>query len=113
VVSQRRVVRGPVSIRCEVPDAEERQPCSPLSIGTGLPIITETEVRGGNEFTYGISPEVPPHVYGWIGDIFVMAVGYAPKEDLVRFAASLSQGVPEPTGQGPTTSPQASPDPDG
>jgi hypothetical protein len=91
---------------------------SPLQ-RAGLPITVNPVERGGNAFFYGTSPEVPPHVYGFVGDVFVMASGYAPQNDLVRLVSSLAETpvdipTPIPTGSPgvtptPGTSPGASP----
>lgn len=61
---------------------------SPLQ-RAGLPITVGTVEFGGQTFSYGSSPEVVPHAYGFIGNVFVMASGYAPKEDLAAMLASL------------------------
>jgi hypothetical protein len=92
---------------------------SPLA-RSGLPITVKSVTRDNKQFFYGSSPEVPPHVYGFLGTTFVMAVGYAPQAELVRIVASLAEtpaAVPgsaeisaEPSGSAsPGASPSASP----
>jgi hypothetical protein len=56
-----------------------------------LVIYTIKITRDEKTFTYGTSPEVPPHAYGFLGNTFVMAVGYAPQAELVRILASLAE----------------------
>ena len=63
---------------------------SPLA-GAGLPVTVETVSRDGDDFFYAFSPEVPPHAYGFVGNTFVMASGYATRDQLVDMIASLSQ----------------------
>jgi hypothetical protein len=63
---------------------------SPLQ-RAGLPITVRRVEREDKEFFFGTSPEVPPHAYGFLGNTFVMAVGYAPQAELIRFVASLAE----------------------
>jgi hypothetical protein len=63
---------------------------SPLQ-RTGLPITVKPVERDGKSFFYGTSPEVAPHVYGFVGNTFVMASGYATQAELVRLVASLTE----------------------
>ncbi len=93
VVSQRRIADGAFELTE-----------SPLA-GVGLPLTTAEEVRGGRRFVYAISPEVPPHVYGFVDDVFVMVSGYVPRDDLLRIAGSLSD-------QDRTADVEESPEPD-
>jgi hypothetical protein len=92
---------------------------SPLA-GAGLPVTVERISRDDKEFFYGFSPEVPPHVYGFIGNTFVMASGYATRDQLVDVVASLAEtpaavpgatdGSAEPSGSSAATaSPSGSP----
>jgi hypothetical protein len=92
VVDQRHLRRGPVPIGT-----------SPIS-GTTMPLSERS--LPGSDFTYAVSPEVPPHVYGWVDDVFVMVSGYAPPDQLLAFAQSMQ--TPEPS---PTPSEDASPSP--
>jgi hypothetical protein len=95
VVDQRHVRRGPVAIDT-----------SPMP-GTTMP-MTERRLPG-SDFTYAISPEVPPHVYGWVDDVFVMVSGYAPASQLLAFAESMQAPEPSPTPESdgsPSPSPQ-------
>jgi hypothetical protein len=104
VVTQRNIPSGPFNL-----DG------SPLQSG-GLPIQVRPFERAEKRFFYGVSPEVPPHAYGFLGNVFVMVIGYAPAEDLVAVLASLAEAPttgPAPTGASPspgaTASPGASP----
>jgi hypothetical protein len=83
---------------------------SPLQRG-GLPISVKSVERDEKRFSYGSSPEVPPHVYGFLGEIFVVVSGYASEEELLDFMAQLGPAtadepaaVPSP---GATSSPGA------
>jgi hypothetical protein len=79
---------------------------SPLS-GTGLAVTVEEVTRDGETFMYGSSPEVPPHAYGFVGNTFVMASGYATADELVDLLASLAQApsaVPGATETSPSPS---------
>lgn len=93
---------------------------SPLQ-RAGLPITVERVERDDKTFFFATSPEVTPHAYGFLGNVFVMASGYAPQEELIRMLASLAEtpvdipaavGSPSPgtsPGASPLTSPTASP----
>ncbi len=89
---------------------------SPLT-RTGLPITVEAIDRGDNQLFYGHSPEVPPHVYGFIGNVFVLVSGYAPQSELRELTSALTEtpvDVPEldvspSPGVSPGGSPAASP----
>jgi hypothetical protein len=85
---------------------------SPLA-RAGLPITVRTVVKDNKTFFVGTSPEVPAHAYGFLGNTFVMAVGYAPQSELVDLIASLAQtpaDVPSlDTSPSPSGSPGASP----
>jgi hypothetical protein len=110
VVTERNIPSGPVTI-----DG------SPLQSG-GLPITVRAVERAEKRFFFGVSPETPPHAYGFLGNVFVMVAGYAPSSELIDILASLAEApaqVPAPadaspspgaTGSpGPTSSPAASP----
>ena len=103
VVDQRQLRRGPF-------DVED----SPLP-GTTMPVTQRTLEAGPDRtFTYAVSPEVPPHVYGWVDDVFVVVTGYAPADDLLAFAAAMRAPEPSPSPEGspggsPRTSPTGSP----
>lgn len=73
--------------------------------GTLIPLVSREVTSASGAFTYAISPEVPPHVFGYVGDIFVTVSGYAPLDDLLKIASSLT---PAET-PAPSTSPGASP----
>ncbi len=91
---------------------------TPPLAGSGLPVTVERVATDDGTFSYGFSPEVPPHVYGFIGNTFVMASGYATRDQLVDVVASLdetpsavpgaAEGSAEPSGSpGATSSPAA------
>jgi hypothetical protein len=82
---------------------------SPLA-RTGLPITTRRVDRDGGDFGYGVSPEVPPHVWGFIGNVFVVASGYAPQAELLRFVTSLEE-TPDEVPSVTSPSPGATPSP--
>jgi hypothetical protein len=67
---------------------------SPLRGGT-LPITVRTVERDGDTFYFGTSPEVPPHAFGFIGNTFVMASGYAPQARLIGVLTSLQEASAE------------------
>ena len=90
VVALRRMPDGPFEI-----DG------SPLA--GGLPVTTRSLVRGGRPLSYGVAPDVPPHVFGFVGDVFVLVSGDVPEDDLLRVAASV--------GTDAATSPQPTPAP--
>lgn len=98
VLSQREQPEGPFEL--------ERSPLAEV----GEPVTTRTFVRSGIQLTYAISPEIPPHVYGFVGDVFVLVSGYAPQEDLVRIASSLEEapevGDTDEEGIVPTETPE-------
>ena len=84
---------------------------------TGLPITTRTVTRNDHSFTFGTSPEVPPHAWGWLGNTFVMATGYTSQNELARILASLAEiptavpgsaEIPSPS-PGASTAPSSSP----
>ncbi len=82
---------------------------SPLQ-GGGLPITVRRVERDGNAFFVGTSPELPPHAFGFIGNTFVMASGYAPAGELVGVLASLQEAaaeVPAPIQLSPSPSASA------
>jgi hypothetical protein len=86
---------------------------SPLT-RAGLEISVKSVERDGRTFSFGVSPEVPPHVYGFIGNTFVMATGYAPQAELISVLTSLAETpveVPSTVDVSPSpgTSPDASP----
>jgi len=97
----------------------EKQMSAPFAISTSplqgdLPITVRTVNRGAQTFYYGVSPEVPPHAFGFIGNTFVMASGYAPEAELIKALATLqvqAVQVPAPIdlSPAPSTSPGASP----
>lgn len=98
VLSERRIARN-----------RDRITGSPLQSGD-LPVRTERVVRSGRALEFGMSAVVPPHVYGFVGDVYVVATGYVPVDDLVRLVASL-QPVSQPSpSEGVDASPSASPD---
>lgn len=109
VVTERNIPSGPFDLTQ-----------SPLQ-RSGLPITVRQIVRAEKRFSYGYSPEVPPHAYGFLGNVFAMVVGYAPAEDLIDILSALGEApaeVPAPvsaspgTTAGPTSSPaSASPSP--
>lgn len=96
VITQRNIPSGPFNL-----DG------SPLQSG-GLPITVRPFERAEKRFFYGVSPEVPPHAYGFLGNVFVMASGYAPAEELVGILASLTEPVASPDA---SPVPEASPSP--
>lgn len=88
---------------------------SPLA-RSGLAVTVREIARGDDRFFYGVSPEVPPHVYGFIGNTFVMASGYATQNELARILGTLAEtpneipSLVDPTPAGsPAGSPGASP----
>jgi hypothetical protein len=88
---------------------------SPLK-RAGLPITTRRVVVNDKEFFYGTSPELPPHAYGFLGNTFVMAVGYAPQAQLIRMLSSLAETPSAVPGEidlspSPLGSPGATPSP--
>ncbi len=89
-------------------------PSSPLQSG-GLPITVRSVERAEKRFSYGVSPEVPPHVYGFLGEVFVVVSGYASEDELLDFIASLgpaTAGVPAPVSSpGASSSPAATASP--
>lgn len=97
----------------------ERQMSAPFSITTSplqsdLPITVRTVNRGTKTFYVGVSPEVPPHAFGFLGNTFVMASGYVPQAELIKVLASLQEAtaqVPAPIdlSPAPSGSPGASP----
>jgi hypothetical protein len=104
VITQRNIPSGPFTI-----DG------SPLQ-GSGLPITVRSIEREAKRFFFGVSPEVPPHAYGFLGNVFVMATGNASAEDLVGILASLAEApaaeVPAATSSpGTTSSPAATASP--
>jgi hypothetical protein len=94
-VTQRNITSGPFNL-----DG------SPLQSG-GLPIQVRPFERAEKRLFFGVSPEVPPHAYGFLGNVFVMVSGYAPAEDLIAVLASLG----EDPGAAPTASPGVSASP--
>lgn len=79
VVTERNIPTGPFAV-----DG------SPLQ-ATGLPITVRPYERAEKRFFYGVSPEVPPHAYGFLGSVFVMVSGYAPAEELIDVLTSLGE----------------------
>jgi len=77
---------------------------SPLTGTTTLPIQVTPQSRAEKTFYYATSPEVAPHAYGFLGDVFVMATGYAPADELVGIVASMGQAS-APSATAPTASP--------
>ncbi len=76
----------------------------------GLPITVKSVERDEKRFTYGSSPEVPPHVYGFLGEVFVVVSGYASEDELLDFIAQLGPAtgqVPAVPSPGATSSPGA------
>jgi len=63
---------------------------SPLQ-RAGIEISVEAVTSGGKSFSYGTSPEVPPHVFGFLGNTFVLVAGYAPQAELLRVAGGLAE----------------------
>jgi hypothetical protein len=100
VLTERHMPKGPFDIHG-----------SPVAGGT-LPIQTTSQVRAEKTFFYSWSPEVTPHAYGFLGDVFVMATGNASADDLIGFVSSLQQsaGTPgaAPAASGTTQSPPPS-----
>jgi hypothetical protein len=104
VITERNVPSGPFALEG-----------SPLQSGA-LPITVRPYEREAKRLFYGVSPETPPHAYGFLGNVFVMVVGYAPADDLIGILASLGEvpavapapGGPSPS-PGATSSPAASP----
>jgi hypothetical protein len=95
VLSERRVSRG-----------RERITGSPLA--GALPVSVRPAGAGGLEF--GISSEVPPHVFGFIGDLYVMASGFVPERDLEALLSSIEpEATAAPSSSSPSASPSASP----
>jgi hypothetical protein len=87
---------------------------SPLT-RAGLEVSVKNANRDGKNFFFAVSPEVPPHAYGFIGNTFVMASGYAPQSELVGILNELAEtpvDVPSALDVSPSpgTSPGASPD---
>ncbi len=97
----------------------ERQMSAPFNISGSplqaeLPITVRTVQRGANTFYYAVSPELPPHAFGFVGNTFVMATGYAPQAELIKVLAGLQEQqvqVPAPVdiSPSPSASPGASP----
>ncbi|HYZ90804.1 MAG TPA: hypothetical protein VFA34_00255, partial [Actinomycetota bacterium] len=106
VITERNIPGGPFAI-----DG------SPLQQGTALPITVRPYERAAKRFFYGVSPELPPHAYGFLGNVFAMVVGYAPAEDLIEILASLGEtpasapAVDESPSPGATSSPAATASP--
>jgi hypothetical protein len=98
VVTERNIPTGPFTL-----DA------SPLQ-GSGLPVTVRSFDRAAKRFFYGVSPETPPHAYGFLGNVFVMVVGYAPATDLIDVLASLGEAPGQAVAPSPgaTSSPAAS-----
>jgi hypothetical protein len=98
VITERNIPSGPFTIDT-----------SPLQ-GGGLPVTVRSFDRAEKRFFYGVSPETPPHAYGFLGNVFVMVAGYAPAADLIDVLASLGE-APGQTAVSPspgaTTSPTA------
>jgi hypothetical protein len=97
VVTQRHMPKGPFDLRG-----------SPVAGGT-LPMQTTSQVRAEKTFFYSWSPEVTPHAYGFLGDVFVMAMGNASADDLIGFVSSLQQAAgaasAAPGASGPAATP--------
>ncbi|HVL82268.1 MAG TPA: hypothetical protein VM840_11835, partial [Actinomycetota bacterium] len=103
VVDQRQVRRGPFEVAdSPIPD-------------TTMPLNERILPGGeGRELRYAVSPEVPPHVWGWVDDVFVVVSGYATLDELVAFAEAMEAPEPSPTPEGsPGPSPRGSPSPTG
>lgn len=84
---------------------------SPLQTG-GLPITVRPVERDAKRFFYGVSPETPPHAYGFLGNVFAVVTGYVPEEDLVSLLASLAEAPDAvPASPGASPSPGISPSP--
>jgi hypothetical protein len=83
--------------------------CRVAAPGGGIPITAEAVERDDKQFTYGHSPEQPPHVYGFLGNVFVMASGYAPRSELLEIAAALTETPVEVPSLDASPSPGASP----
>ena len=81
---------------------------SPLQAG-GIPVTVERVEREDKTFFYGHSPEVPPHVYGFLGNVFVMASGYAPQSELLQIVTALTETPVEVPSLDASPSPGASP----
>ena len=81
---------------------------SPLQAG-GIPITAESVERDNKQFFYGHSPELPPHVYGFMGNVFVMASGYATQSELLQIVAALTETPVEVPSLDASPSPGASP----
>ena len=63
---------------------------SPLQ-RAGIEITVQSVTSDGKSFSYGTSPEVPPHVFGFLGNTFVLVAGYAPADELLRIAGGLAE----------------------
>ncbi len=99
VVTERNIPTGPVAVEG-----------SPLQ-GTGLPITVRPFERAEKRFFYGVSPEVAPHAYGFLGNVFAMVSGYAPAEELIDVLASLGEAPTTAPAPDVTTSPGAASSP--
>lgn len=97
-----------------MPDGPFDTKGSPLS-GGGIPIQTRSVERAEKTFFYAWSPEVPPHAYGFLGNVFAVVSGYAPAEQLIEIVSSLGEAPVEApsadlqVSQSPGTSPTPSP----
>lgn len=96
VVTERNIPSGPFTLDT-----------SPLQ-GGGLPVTVRSFDRAEKRFFYGVSPETPPHAYGFLGNVFAMVVGYAPASDLIDVLASLGE-IPGQTSASPTPGATGSP----
>jgi hypothetical protein len=79
VIAERHMPHGPFDLHG-----------SPIT-GVTLPIQVTSQTRADKTFFYASSPEVPPHAFGFLGDVYVMAAGYAPADELVGIVASMAQ----------------------
>ncbi len=54
-------------------------------------MTTRTEVRSGIRWTYAVSPETPPHVFGFTDDdLLIIVSGYGSENELVRIATDVA-----------------------
>jgi hypothetical protein len=90
VISERHMPNGPFDLSG-----------SPLGPGT-LPIQVTPQTRADKTFFYASSPELPPHAYGFLGNVFVLVTGNASPDELTGIVASMAEAPATP---GPSGSP--------
>lgn len=77
---------------------------SPLQAGA-LPVTVRSVERDAKRISFGVSPETVPHVYGFLGNVFVVVSGYVPTDTLVEVYASLAEAPRSAASPDPNASP--------